>query len=330
MKTFNRGKSFETLSDLHATLASRNVEQLFFPFPAFSKLGSSYFVTQSNEYGIKLPIDPEWASRFKKIEGSYKYRAVQTSSFAEGSAYFLQIKLTEPSFLQSFAWFIDSLIEDMPAQIDSITPMVIRHLEQWENLLKSPAKVLPSIELQAGLLFELLTLERLTALFGPDVLGRWTGPDRLRHDFELPDASLECKSTLKLDALTVKINGQHQLEPMGEKPLHLLVQQFEKDPDGPLSIPIVINRLLKDSHLNQDDLFLKLADFDVHYSLLNEPGHFQRFRRREAFAFVIEADFPRVKSVSLHPRIDRVVYEINLSEPEQVPGYYTPSKYLEV
>lgn len=329
MKKLSRGDSFETLSDLRAALASKNAKQLAIPLPVFAELGGSYFVTQSDIHGIELPIDPEWATNYKKLEKTYSYRSVQTSSFRDGNRYFLQIKLLDPSFLQPFAWFVDGLIDDMPSRVDQVTPMAIRHLVQWQELFKSPPRLTPPIELQAGLLFELLTLERLTTTFGPGVLDKWLGPENERHDFELPDVSLECKATLKRNALIVKINGQYQLECLGDKPLHLLVQQLERDPDGPLSIPILVERLVRESHVNRDQLLLKLAKLDIHYSLLNDPLQFQNFRKRDSFAFVVEPGFPRIHSESLHRRINGIEYDIDLSDPEQVPGYYTQSAFLE-
>jgi len=97
-----------------------------------------------------------------------------------------------------------------------------------------------STEQQKGLIGELVILNELAIRSSfEDVLGKWTGPLDMLHDFESGKIDIEVKATIR-DPPVVRISDFEQLAPLDSKELLLAVVQLSRQKSGD-SLPDRIN-----------------------------------------------------------------------------------------
>lgn len=114
-------------------------------------------------------------------------------------------------------------------------------LEDFRNLLRSQSLTL-GLEDIIGLFGELLAFNRLLEM-GIDASEYWTGPSGGRHDFMLPDYSLEIKTSERQHIKSVTIHALDQLEVIDPQKLFLWFFSLERDPANGVGVSELIETI---------------------------------------------------------------------------------------
>lgn len=142
----------------------------------------------------------------------------------------------------------------------------------------------------------------------------WTGPSRDPHDFELPNASLEVK-TVTEESATVHMHGFDQLEPLEDKPLHLVLQTVEESSQGQTIAQLVSD--IAQMTDGDEKVLAKMRTLGVGSGEEDSV----RFRVVNTAHCQVEDDFPRISAETLPASTtDAVVtieYELELEALQQ-------------
>jgi hypothetical protein len=141
----------------------------------------------------------------------------------------------------------------------------------------------------------------------------WPGPDGNVHDFELENCSVEVKSTLHAkDRPELVISSQHQLQRTGDKPLYVVLFQYENT--GDLSIgeevaryesPMIeINALV--NKLKDKGIFEGSLSWQKQYHWIENPRFYE-----------VTDDFPRITedmfvNNQFPQDITKIIYHVDL------------------
>lgn len=323
--------SLEQLKNLDAYRASLRTPEEIYEIDLGLTTGIPYLVASiDHSYGVAVPVGAEWLENYDRQPKKAMLKLVTTSTFHRAGTDYIQVALSDEKLLRTFGDFVDNLFDALRDNEDQDPGAVtVQLLTESQRLFRAAGTAVPSNEAQVGLLLELETLRTLYETVGADVLRRWTGPDNERHDFELEDSSLECKATLSRENLAVTIHGAHQLSPMGDKPLILLVRKYEKTIDGGTSVPDMIRNISNLPGIDGEELVHKLAESGLSPEVLEKDEEFTRFHLVETHEFDVTEQFPRVPVESLSDRISRVAYTIDLRDPSTVSGYHSELQILE-
>lgn len=326
----DQNTSLEQLKNLDAYRASQRTPEEFFPIDLDLGTGFPYLVASiDHTYGVAVPVGRDWMDHYDQLPQKTTLKLVSTSTFHRDGTDYLQVTLTDENLLRTFGDFVDNLFEAL-GDNEGTDPgeVTVQLLTESQRLFRAAGTAVPSNEVQAGLLLELETLRRLYDGIGADALRRWTGPDNERHDFELADLSLECKATLSRENLAVTIHGAHQLSPMGDKPLVLLVRKYEKTIDGGLSVPDLIREISALPGIDTEEFARRLGEAGLSPEVLEKDAEFTRFNHVESHEFDITEAFPHVEAEHLSNRINQVSYTVDLRDPSSIPGHRDSLKIL--
>ncbi len=136
----------------------------------------------------------------------------------------LEVSTGRPELFRDFHAFACTVADR--AQVDGLpaADAVLAALASWSRLLGR--QEILGIERQLGLLGELWALERISRFASwPEALAAWRGTASEEHDFGLPAADVEVKSTLSERRVHV-VSSLTQLHPVEPIPLHILSLQF--------------------------------------------------------------------------------------------------------
>ena len=188
-------------------------------------------------------------------------------------------------------------------------------LSRWRSLLRAEATRGLDRARAVGLLGELIVLEEIAGSGHVDVAA-WTGPNMLRHDFTLPEGSLEVKSTTAQAGWDIEIHGQYQLEAPPSGDLYLVGVRFEISPEGDRFLADQIRRLVC-AGIDESDLWESLNLIDVYETPYEDLENF-KFFLRDITTFLVEDDFPRIsadmfKTEGFPERINGLRYSVNLN-----------------
>ena len=277
----------------------------------------SLFRNVDGHFGIAVPATQD---EFERIQTDRRGLTIDLSRAIASSRPELRLTLRDSSQLELFSVFVEEVNSYLLGQPDSPVAGVIRLYNRWKRLFADAA--LPqsiSVNEEIGLLCELEVLAEL--LNRGESPTCWTGPNSDRHDFKLPDQSIECKATISHSGLRVAVHGSQQLNPLPSVPLVLAVRQYEMAPSGALSIPRLTRQILDIPFPDQDLFIAQLRKFNLDVnSILSCPNNFRTYRPVGAFEFDVTEDFPRIREVDIVSRVQNVEYVLDLSEPESVPG----------
>lgn len=277
------------------------------------------FRSHSNEIGLMIPISDVEHAKFRSDTRSASLRL--TAQPVEGLNH-IRLALTEPRQEKIFAVFVDEILSTLEKNPDNPATTVSGMLKRWRELFKESRKpVIWSYEQELGLLCELEVLYALHMQNVPDIVKRWTGPEGFPHDFELESESVECKSTSSHNGLRVTINGISQLNPTGGKSLRLVVRNYAPNPDGPVSVPNLIEKIHALDFVETEVFFEKLQKLGCPIFELDDETYFGRYEPIDSFEFQVNDAFPRITNIGAEERIQRVSYSLDLSDPTTVPGY---------
>lgn len=150
-----------------------------------------------------------------------------------------------------------------------------------------------------------------------DITKEWVGPQSNVHDFELPDSSIEVKSTCKKHTSEdeLVISSVHQLDRTNNKPLYLAFYQFEQALGGEYSLRSIYNELLQlvpqykqylDSMLTSLNYPPGCWYWDQEFTILGESPRI----------YEVSDDFPKITPENFKNRVipvKKLIYHISLA-----------------
>lgn len=98
----------------------------------------------------------------------------------------------EPLFREFYA-ICTEVADRCQLNTDSFNRAVVETIQAFDLLLKSAMVLPPNIEI--GLTGELLILQSLLRVKGPEAIDAWRGADRDKHDFRIDNHEIEVKAT---------------------------------------------------------------------------------------------------------------------------------------
>lgn len=209
----------------------------------------------------------------------------------------------------------DRVVEDVLESIETAPDparRTVTTVTSWRRLFSTmaSAKAL-SLNEKYAIFAELLVLDQLALYMEEFSADWWTGPRGDRHDFELPDLSIEVKA-IGVSSRTISIHGIHQLSETNGNPLHLAVVGLEESPDG-----LTVHGLLEsiaDRSIDGEKIRLKAAALGV----FEDPEDTVKLQVTKIGLVTVDEEFPRLIVDDLPPllvdALDGIQYDLLLSE----------------
>lgn len=159
----------------------------------------------------------------------------------EGAPY-AAVTCADPDLNDVFIIFVRDLVQRLPAAGPSAGAL-IEHVDHWRELF-AEARVsgLLSLPQVAGLLAELVTLERIVTRDPERRLAVWSGPSKSQHDFRTTSRALEVKASLAREGHRTSVSSVEQLNAPAGASLHLSLFKYQVAPDGD-SLPKAVRRI---------------------------------------------------------------------------------------
>jgi len=195
-------------------------------------------------------------------------------------------------------------------------------LEEWRKMFLNNTDGLSLNEL-AGLIGELITLEEIAKVHGPNALETWHGFEGDRHDFSRNSIAIETKTKTSSGA-EITINGLRQLEAPENGKLILRLIRLEVTTAEALCLPSMIKKLcllgVSQGKLEEGIFKAKASPQQI----TSASTHFQLI---DKVAYHVTDGFPRIIPASFEgkqcpPGVSGLKYQINI-------GHAEPFKLLE-
>lgn len=195
-------------------------------------------------------------------------------------------------------------------------------VREWQEFMANQRRKPLSSEKQAGLMGELLMLEKLVDHAGSALvaLDSWQGPLRAAQDFHVDGGAIEVKSTAAVQGFIARINSVDQLD-ADRRPMFLCAIRFAEDEAGE-TLSQCVNRLreVMDAHgvRKQFDALLMFSRF--------RDEHSDRYTRKllanEVFCFPVGDEFPCLRRSTLPGQIRNAQYDLDIEsldiEPQSI------------
>lgn len=223
---------------------------------------------------------------------------------------YLRIDCVDPALLDVFLPLCTDIASRLDASSENEGDAIVRStLEDWRLLLAAKSASLP-VEQAMGLIGEFEVLKSMAGRPG-EALAAWGGPLKERHDFALPDGSIEVKASSAPEGWRIHISSIDQLTPSTDRPLHLVAVETRPDRQGP----------------SLDERFEELVTLGFFRSKLEElvrevgyiPGaapDAHRFSVGKVRGWHVSNDFPGPRRDDLPPArmmgVDHLNYQLDL------------------
>lgn len=222
--------------------------------------------------------------------------------------------LKDNSMSGLFNKFCDDLVESSRniASVAMGMTFVVKRYSQWKKMFYKLKKDLLSESEIMGLIGELLFLRQdmFEKNDKKDAIDSWSGCDKTHKDFSIADDWFEIKA-VHSGALSVKISSLEQLE--SDTSGFLVVFELEKMSgafDG-ITLNGLIGDILSDLTLDlKDELIEKLKEVGYFYDDEYDKYVYRLISKKY---FIVNQDFPMIRSTYISPSIVRVQYEILLN-----------------
>ncbi len=214
--------------------------------------------------------------------------SIATFSHKGRASRFLDLMCLSAELEGVFADIVDEILARIEAG-SGISEAVTGTIEDFRTLIVPPSSRRPDTNRVAGLVAELVVLNRLLDISNT-AWRAWRGPAGDRHDFRVRDDSLEVKASLRAGAGVVTINGLEQLEPPAGGTLHLLHMTLEPVDGGLLSVSALGGQALScaDDPPGLRDLLVAAGCDDI-----NDPGwNRHAFRLDAERLYSVSTGFP--------------------------------------
>ena len=212
-------------------------------------------------------------------------------TLVKGKSY-ASITCVESDLNDVFIIFVRDLVRRLPHS-GACAGVVTDHVQHWRELFaQTKLSGLLTLPQAAGLLAELLTLERILSRDHARGLAVWSGPSKSQHDFRVSGHALEVKASLAREGHRTKISSVDQLNEPSNSTLYLSLFKFLLAPEGD-SLPKAVRRI---KALNVDPLEFELLLLRAGYRAGSEDvyGAYTLSISTEHTFDVTEPAFPRI------------------------------------
>lgn len=246
--------------------------------------------------------------------------ALTTRIRSEGVNKYIQLGGGNAALFREIYYFLLSVIRRLEESDEDISSVIQEEMAAWSLLLRPPTAL--GRNDQIGLLGEMWILWRLIGNLGAVALESWTGPVPEPHDFRLPSADVEVKTTLS-PIREHTVGGLHQLTPTPGR--GLFVASVQLQPAGAsqgITLPAAVEKMrsrLRDSPEAAAKLEYLLRR--VLYRDADKNLYTDAYRLRSVPTLCrVDGTFPRltndmvadVMAEGPYQRLRRVEYSINL------------------
>jgi hypothetical protein len=220
----------------------------------------------------------------------------------------------------NFTAVVAEIVEELSTGIGDSQNTIERILARWRWFWDTPPAGLTDTE-AVGLFGELWFLEFWLDPIDAAVLHAWTGPQRDRHDFKWPAASVEVKATRARSdrSASHRITTLDQLEDPEQGQLYLFSLRVTPDPIATHSLNASIERI-RGTLSDRAEL---LHQFDERVASLGySPAHRDRydtpFRVVAEELYRVDSEFPRLTRDSfadgaVPTGVDKIGYSLDLA-----------------
>lgn len=265
-----------------------------------TKINDFYVIKDNGWYGIGIDIDLDKTEYFEKFENVRLITKIK--NFSKENHKLLELITNRADLIEEFSLVCFDFINkfDNEKVNENIIGKANKWWEGWKKLL---GNVLKS-ERDYDFLGELLALNYV---LNEDT--NVTYSNLASHDIELPEYSIEVKTTTEKYNAEIHVNSQYQLENNTDMPLKLIFVRLEKSQIG-YSINDVIESLkLKNFDINNLNRLEKIGT-----SSINE-----KYRILEARLYNIDDKFPKItlstlKNNELPKGIIKIEYIVDLDD----------------
>ena len=265
-----------------------------------TKINDFYVIKDNGWYGIGIDINLDKTEYFEKFENVRLITKIKY--FSNENHKLLELITDKADLIEEFSLVCFDFINkfDNEKVNENIIEKANKWWEEWKKLL---GNVLKS-EKDYDFLGELLALNYV---LNED--GNATYSNLASHDIELPQYSIEVKTTTEKYNAEIHVNSQYQLENNTDMPLKLIFVRLEKSQIG-----YSINDVIKS---------LKLKNYDVNsLSRLEKIGTSsinEKYRILEETLYNIDDKFPKItlnslKNNELPKGIIKIEYIVDLDD----------------
>lgn len=229
---------------------------------------------------------------------------------------FLLLQCMDTRLQDQFGLMADDILEAVEVTPDRGLQAALTTIDRWRQLFEHERGPLLGPAQLAGIMAELLVLERLTKIHGPKALRSWQGPTGNRHDYVFHGLSLEVKATMNHNNMIVTIHGAKQLLPPDDAELYVNAFQLERTPTG-VSVPDKVRSLIQFG-IPRLELLSKLTgegyqDADA----ASYANH--RFQPLADSVYRVDQEFPRITPETVRPpemldRLMGIAYSLDLGQ----------------
>ena len=265
-----------------------------------TKINNFYIIKDNGWYGVGIDINLDKTEYFEKFENVRLITKIKY--FLNENHKLLELITNKVDLIEEFSLVCFDFINkfDNEKVKEDIIEKANKWWNEWEKLL---GNVLKS-ERDYDFLGELLALNYV---LNEDSNAKYS--NLASHDIELPQYSIEVKSTTEKYNAEIHVNSQYQLENNTERPLKLIFIRLEKSQIG-YSIKDVIESLkTKNYDINS---FTRIENIGT--SSINE-----KYRILEARLYNIDDKFPKItlkslKNDELPKGIVKIEYIVDLDD----------------
>ncbi len=245
-----------------------------------TKINNFYIIKDNGWYGVGIDINLDKTEYFEKFENVRLITKIKY--FSNENHKLLELITNKVNLIEEFSLVCFHFINkfDNEKVNENIIEKANKWWDEWKKLL---GNVLKS-ERDYDFLGELLALNYVLK---EDSNAKYS--NLASHDIELPQYSIEVKSTTEKYNAEIHVNSQYQLENNTERPLKLIFVRLEKSQIG-YSIKDVIERLKTKNY----DINSLTRIENIGTSSINE-----KYRILEARLYNIDDNFPKITLKSL-------------------------------
>lgn len=265
-----------------------------------TKINDFYVIKDNGWYGIGIDIDLDKTEYFEKFENVRLITKIKY--FSNENHKLLELITNKADLIEEFSLVCFDFINkfDNEKVNENIIEKANKWWEEWKRLL---GNVLKS-ERDYDFLGELLALNYV---LNEDANATYS--NLASHDIELPQYSIEVKTTTEKYNAEIHVNSQYQLENNTDMPLKLIFVRLEKSQIGYSINDVIENLKLKNYDINSLNRLEKIGT-----SSINE-----KYRILEARLYNIDDKFPKItlnslKNNELPKGIIKIEYIVDLDD----------------
>ena len=230
----------------------------------------------------------------------------------------IELRLVDPAAREIFG----ALAEDVsgaaalaPTHAAAIDAWMVR-LRRWQRLLERLPPEGLGPEDQRGLYSELWALRDVVAPalgFQAGVEG-WTGPEPASHDYQLPGAAIEVKSTAGAQHQVLRISSERQLDETGADSLYLVHLSIDARLGGGETLPDIVAAVRTAARGSTVEGTLEDRLLEVGYLDVHAPHYTTGYTLRRVGAYRVQEGFPRIVERDLASGVGDVRYSVAVTE----------------